>query len=169
MKFKKIICWPPLLGGIGAGITIGILAYITFQSVLAGTNYGLWLVASFGSSVVVVFGYPENEFAQPKNVLLGHIVCTLVGIIFVTLFKISQDRSIFFLAIGIAVGISVMLMMIFKIAHPPAGGNTIVVIMAQESFQFLLFPIITGAVTIIIGGVIYNRFILKKKYPLRWS
>ena len=169
MKFKKIICWPPLLGGVGAAVTIAILAYITFQSVLSGTNYGLWLAASFGSSVVVVFGYPDNEFAQPRNIFFGHILCAFVGIIFVTLFKISQDRSIFFLAIGIAVGISVMLMMIFKIAHPPAGGNTIVVIMAQESFQFLLFPIITGAVTIIIGGVIYNRFILKKKYPLRWS
>ena len=169
MKLKKIICWPPLLGGIGAAVTISILTYITFQSVLSDTNYGLWLTASFGSSVVVVFGYPNNEFAQPKNVLFSHIVCTLVGIVFVTLFKITQDRSIFFLAIGLAVGISVMLMMIFKIAHPPAGGNTIVVIMAQESFQFLLFPIITGAVTIIIGGVIYNRFILKKKYPLRWS
>jgi len=32
MKFKKIICWPPLLGGVGAGVTIAILAYITFQS-----------------------------------------------------------------------------------------------------------------------------------------
>ena len=169
MKLKKIICWPPLLGGIGAAVTIIILTYITFESVLSSTNYGLWLTASFGSSVVVVFGYQNNEFAQPKNVLLGHILCTFVGIIFVTLFKITQDRSIFFLAIGLAVGVSVMLMMIFKITHPPAGGNTIVVIMAQESFQFLLFPIITGAVTIIIGGIIYNRFMLKKKYPLRWS
>ena len=168
MKFKKIICWPPLLGGIGAGVTIAILAYITFQSVLAGTNYGLWLAASFGSSVVVVFGYPENEFAQPKNVLLGHLLCTLVGIVFVILFKISQDRTIFFLALGLAVGIAVMLMMAFKITHPPAGGNTIVVILAQDSFQFLLFPIMVGAVTIIIGGVIYNRFILKKNYPLKW-
>ena len=77
MKFKKIICWPPLLGGVGAGATISILAYITFQSILSGTNYGLWLAASFGSSVVVVFGYPDNEFAQPKNVLLGHLsVCS---------------------------------------------------------------------------------------------
>ena len=168
MKLKKIICWPPLLGGIGAGVTIGILAYITFQSVLAGSIYGLWLTASFASSVVVVFGYPENEFSQPKNVLLGHLLCAFVGILFVTLFKISQDRTIFFLAIGLAVGISVMLMMVFKISHPPAGGNTIVVILAQDSFQFLLFPILVGAVTIIIGGVIYNRFILKKNYPLKW-
>ena len=168
MKLKKIICWPPLLGGVGAAVTISILAYITFNSVLSGTNYGLWIAASFGSSVVVVFGYPENEFAQPKNVLLGHILCAFVGIVFVTLFKISQDRSIFFLTIGLAVGISVMLMMAFKITHPPAGGNTIVVMLTQDSFQFLIFPIMVGAVTIIIGGVIYNHFILKKKYPLKW-
>ena len=168
MKLKKIICWPPLLGGIGAGVTIGILSYITFQSVLAGTTYGLWLTASFASSVVVVFGYPDNEFAQPKNVLLGHLLCGLVGVIFVILFKISQDRTIFFLAIGLAVGLSVMLMMAFKITHPPAGGNTIAVMLAQDSFQFLIFPIMVGAVTIIIGGIIYNRFILKKKYPLKW-
>ena len=168
MKLKKIFCWPPLLGGIGAAVTITILAYITFNSVLSGTNYGLWIAASFGSSVVVVFGYPENEFAQPKNVLLGHILCAFVGIVFVTLFKISQDRSIFFLTIGLAVGISVMLMMAFKITHPPAGGNTIVVMLTQDSFQFLIFPIMVGAITIIIGGVIYNRFILKKKYPLKW-
>jgi len=162
MKFKKTICWPPLLGGVGAGVTIAILSYITFQSILSGSYYGLWLAASFGSSVVVVFGFPDNEFAQPKNVLFGHLLCTFVGIVFVILFKISQDRSIFFLAIGIAVGISVMLMMAFKITHPPAGGNTIVVMLTQDSFQFLIFPIMVGAVTIIIGGVIYNRFILKK-------
>ena len=168
MKFKKIICWPPLLGGIGAGITIGILTYITFQSFLAGTNYGLWLAASFGSSVVVVFGYPENEFAQPKNVLLGHLLCALVGIIFVTLFNITQDRSIFFIAIGLAVGISVMLMMAFRVTHPPAGGNTIVVMLTQDSFQFLVFPIMAGAITIIIGGIIYNRLLLKRKYPQTW-
>ena len=151
MKFKKIICWPPLLGGIGAGVTIGILAYITFQSILAGTNYGLWLAASFGSSVVVVFGYPENEFSQPKNVLLGHLLCALIGILFVTLFNITQDISIFYLAIGLAVGISVMRMMAFKITHPPAGGNTIVVMLTQDSFQFLVFPIIVVPITMIIG------------------
>ena len=165
MKFKKIICWPPLLGGIGAGVTIGILAYITFQSVLAGTNYGLWLAASFASSVVVVFGYPENEFAQPKNVLLGHLLCALVGIIFVTLFNITQDRSIFFITIGLAMGISVMLMMAFKIGHPPAGGNPIIVIMGSVSVDYLLTPVISGSIIILLFAIILNRFILKKNYP----
>ena len=168
MNFKKIICWPPLLAGVGAGVTIAILAYITYLSILSDSNYGLWLAASFGSSVVVVFGYPKNEFAQPKNVVLGHLLCTLIGIIFVTLFEVSQERIIFFLALGLAVGISVMLMMAFKITHPPAGGNTIVVMITQDSFQFLIFPILVGSITIVIGGIVYNRFILKKKYPLKW-
>ena len=168
MNFKKIICWPPLLAGIGAATTISILGYITFESFLAGTNYGFWLAASFGSSVVLVFGYPNNEFAQPKNIFFGHLLCAFVGVIFVTLFKVSQDNTIFFFAIGLAIGISVMLMMIFKITHPPAGGNTIVVILAQDSFQFLVFPIMVGTITIIIGGIIYNRYILKKNYPLKW-
>jgi len=168
MKLKKIFCWPPLLGGIGAALTISILAYITFESILSGTNYGLWLAASFGSTVVVVFGYPQNEFSQPKNVILGHLLCAAVGVVFVTLFKITQDRSIFFLTLGLGVGIAVMLMMAFDVAHPPAGGNVIVVMLAQESFQFLIFPILIGVVTIVIGGVIYNRIILKKKYPLKW-
>ena len=61
-----------------------------------------------------------------------------------------------------------MLMMAFKITHPPAGGNTIVVMLTQDSFHFLIFPVTVGAITIIIGGIIYNRLILKKSYPIKW-
>ena len=157
MKFKKIICWPPFLAGVGAAVTIGILAYITYQ-----TELGLWLLASFGATTVIVFGYHDNPFAQPKNVFFGHLLTALVGILFITFFEVS------FVTIGLAVGFGVMLMMAFKITHPPAGGNTIVVMLAQDSFQYLIFPIMIGAITIIIGGVIYNRLILKKNYPLKW-
>ena len=163
MNFKKIICWPPLLAGVGAGVTIMILAYITYESFLSSTNYGLWLFASFGSSVVVVFGYPSNEFAQPKNIFFGHLLTTLVGIIFVTFFDVS------FISIGLAVGIAIMLMITFKVTHPPAGGNPIAVMIGGVSFPFLVFPIMVGAITIIIGGIIYNSLILKKKYPITWK
>ena len=163
MNLKKIICWPPLLAGIGAGITIVILGYITYESFLSSTDYGLWLIASFGSTVVVVFGYPSNEFAQPKNVFFGHLLTTLVGVIFVTFFEIS------FISIGLAVGIATMLMIAFKVTHPPAGGNPIAVMIGGVSFPFLVFPIMAGAITIIIGGIIYNSLILKKKYPITWK
>ena len=163
MNFKKIFCWPPLLAGVGAGVTILVLGYITYESFLSDTIYGLWLIASFGSTVVVVFGYPSNEFAQPKNIFFGHLLTTFVGIIFVTFFEVS------FISLGLAVGIAVMLMIALNVTHPPAGGNPIAVMIGGVSFPFLIFPIMAGAITIIIGGIIYNSLILKKKYPITWK
>ena len=158
INLKKIICWPPLLAGVGAAVTIGILAYMTYQ-----TELGLWLLASFGATTVIVFGYHDHPFAQPKNVFFGHLLSAFVGILFATFFGVS------FITIGLAVGIGVMLMMAFKITHPPAGGNSIIVMIGGVSFEFLLFPVMVGAITIIIGGIIYNRLILKRKYPQTWK
>ena len=163
MNLKKIFCWPPLLAGIGAAVTIGILGYITYHSILSDTNYGLWLFVSFGSSVVLVFGYPNNDFAQPKNIFFCHLLTAFVGIFFLTFFGVN------FITLSLAVGISVMLMMVLKITHPPAGGNPIAVMLGGVSFQFLIFPVMVGAITIIIGGIIYNSLILKRKYPITWK
>ena len=163
MNFKKIICWSPLLAGIGSGVTIVILGYITYDSFLTDTAYGLWLMASFGSTVALVFGDPGNKYAQPKNIFFGHLLTAFIGIIFVTFFDVS------YLTIGFAVGLAIMLMIAFKVTHPPAGGNSIAVMIGGVSFPFLVFPIMAGAITIIIGGVIYNSLILKKKYPITWK
>jgi len=158
INLKKIICWAPLLSGVGAAVTIGILSFMTYQ-----TELGLWLLASFGATTVIVFGYNDHPFAQPKNIFFGHLLSALVGILFTTFFGVS------FITIGLAVGIAVMLMMAFKIAHPPAGANPIIVMIGGVSFEFLLFPVMAGAITIIIGGIIYNRLILKRKYPQTWK
>ena len=163
MYLKKIFCWPPLLAGVGAAVTITILGYITYESILSDTNYGLWLFASFGSSVVIVFGYPENDFSQPKNIFFGHLLTGFIGVCFLTFFEVN------FITLGLAVGIAIMLMIAFKITHPPAGGNTIAVMLGGVSFPFLIFPIMAGSITIIIGGIIYNSLILKRKYPVSWK
>ena len=139
-------------------VTIGTLSFLSFE-----TPYGLFLAGSFGSSMVLLFGYPESPFAQPKNVFFGHLLSAFVGILFATFFGVS------FITIGLAVGIGVMLMMAFKITHPPAGGNPIIVMIGGVSFQFLIFPVMVGAIAIIIGGIIYNRLILKRKYPQTWK
>ena len=33
--------------------------------------------------MVLLYGYPESPFAQPKNIFFGHLVTSLVGVIFV--------------------------------------------------------------------------------------
>ena len=110
--------------------------------------------------MVLLYGYPESPFAQPKNVFFGHFTTALVGLFFLYLFPLP-----IFLTIPLAVGIGVGLMILLNVTHPPAGGNPIIVIIGSVSYDYLFSPVITGSVIIIILAIITNRFILKKSYP----
>ena len=143
------------LAGLFSAITIGALTFLTYK-----TTFGLFLIASFGSSMVLLYGYPESPFAQPKNVFFGHLVTALVGILFVNFIPLP-----IYINIALAVGIGIFLMIIFDITHPPAGGNPIIVIIASTSYEYLINPIIFGSLIIILLAIFINRLILKKNYP----
>lgn len=145
------------LAGIFSAFTIGILTLITYK-----TELGLFLAASFGSSMVLLYGFPESPFAQPKNIFFGHLVTALVGVIFVNFIQLPL-----FIIIPVAVGFGIFLMIILDIVHPPAGGNPIMVIIGSASFDYLFSPIITGTIIILLFGIILNKYILKKNYPLQ--
>ena len=143
------------IAGIFSFITILILTILTYK-----TPYGLFLIASFGSTMVLLYGYPESPFAQPKNIIVGHFLTSLVGIIFLNFAHLP-----IFINIPLAVGFGVMLMILLKVTHPPAGGNPIIVIIGSVSYDYLLTPVIVGSIVVILFGVIINKFILKRKYP----
>ena len=144
-----------ILAGLFSAITIGTLTYLTYK-----TTFGLFLIASFGSSMVLLYGYPESPFAQPKNIFFGHLLTALVGVIILNFVPMP-----IFITIPIAVGLGVGLMILFNVTHPPAGGNPIIVIIGSVSLDYLINPIITGSIIVLAFGILINRFILKKKYP----
>jgi len=144
-----------LLAGLFSIITISILTFLTYK-----TEYGVFLLASFGSSMVLLYGYPESPFAQPKNVFFGHLVTAGIGLIILHFIPLPL-----YITIPLAVGFGVGLMILLNVTHPPAGGNPIIVIIGSVSFDYLLSPVLTGSIIIIIFAIIINRFILKKSYP----
>ena len=143
------------LAGFFSIITISLLTFLTYK-----TEYGIFLLASFGSSMVLLYGYPESPFAQPKNVFFGHLITALVGLFFLNFVTLP-----IYMLIPLAVGFGVGLMIFLNVTHPPAGGNPIIVIIGSVSFDYLLSPVITGSIIIIVFAIIINRFILKKSYP----
>tara|TARA_B100000686_G_scaffold75526_1_gene81478 strand:- start:384 stop:851 length:468 start_codon:yes stop_codon:yes gene_type:complete len=155
MKIKKEFI-QSLIAGLFSIITIGVLTLLTYK-----TELGVFLIASFGSSMVVLYGYPESPFAQPKNIFFGHLLTSIVGIIFLFFTALPT-----FIIIPLAVGLGVSLMILFKVPHPPAGGNPIIIIIGSVSIDYLISPIITGSIIIIVFGIVLNRLILKKKYPI---
>ena len=157
IKIEKETFKKALLAGIFSAFTIGVLTVLTYKSAL-----GLFLAGSFGSSMVLLFGFPESPFAQPKNVFFGHLVTALVGVVFVTLIPLPM-----YVNIALAVGVGIFLMILFNVVHPPAGGNPIMVIIGSVSYDYLLSPIIFGCIIIISLAIIINKFLLKKNYPLK--
>tara|TARA_Y100000992_G_scaffold298169_1_gene262907 strand:- start:730 stop:1206 length:477 start_codon:yes stop_codon:yes gene_type:complete len=157
IKINKEIFKKALLAGLFSTITIGVLTVLTYKSAL-----GLFLAGSFGSSMVLLFGFPESPFAQPRNVFFGHLVTTLTGVIFVNLIPLP-----IYINIAFAVGVGIFFMILLNVVHPPAGGNPVMVIIGSVSYEYLVFPIISGCFIIILIAIVVNRFILKKNYPLK--
>ena len=145
-----------IFAGFFSFITILILTVLSYK-----TEYGIFLIASFGSTMVLLYGYPESPFAQPKNIFFGHLLTAIVGIFFLNLIPLPL-----YILIPLAVGSGVGLMILLNVTHPPAGGNPIIVIMGSVSLDYIINPVITGSLIILFFGIVLNRLILKKKYPL---
>ena len=156
-KLKKKLFKKAFIAGFFSTLTVGVLAILTYKS-----PFGLFIAASFGSSMVLLFGFPESPFAQPKNVFFGHLVSASVGVFFVNLIPLP-----IYISIAFAVGIGIFLMILLDVVHPPAGGNPILVIIGSVSYDYLIFPVITGCIIIILLAIFINKLILKKRYPLK--
>ncbi len=155
MKISKK--FDPLIAGVAASVIIGILSFLSFE-----TSTGFWLMFSFGSTTLIVLVFHESEFAQPSNIFFGHLLGIIIGILFNELLGIS------FITLGLSVGLTVTLMMYFKIVHPPAAANPLIALFADVSLNYIIFPVLVGSIVIIILSIIINKFILKRAYPKKW-
>tara|TARA_A100001015_G_scaffold271745_1_gene325646 strand:- start:2531 stop:3001 length:471 start_codon:yes stop_codon:yes gene_type:complete len=155
MKIKKNL--EPIISGVSAAIVIAILSFLTLE-----TSGGVWLMFSFGATVFLVFVLYDLETAQPKNIFFGHLISIIIGIIF------NETMGLSFYSLGLSVGVAVVLMVYFKVMHPPAASNPLVALFMDLSFDYVLFPVIVGTIVIIILSILINKIILKRNYPKKF-
>ena len=157
IKITKPTLQKALIAGFFSAFTIGVLTVLTYKSTL-----GYFLAGSFGSSMVLLFGFPESPFAQPKNVFFGHFITAFVGVVFVNYIPLP-----IYMNIAMAVGTGIFFMILLDVVHPPAGGNPIIVIIGSASYEYLISPIIFGCILILLLAILINKFVLQKNYPLK--
>ena len=144
------------LAWLGGVLAIAAVAALTdFLSVAL-------VLGSFGASCVLVFGYPDVPFSQPRNVVAGHVISSLVGLIFLAVFGPH------WWAVALAVGTAIALMMLTRTVHPPAGSNPVIVFLTQPAWGFLLFPTLVGALVVVAVALVYNNATRDAKYPKYW-
>jgi CBS-domain-containing membrane protein len=143
------------------GLIGGLLA-ITMLGLAGKGIHQMVLIAPFGASCVLLFAAPESPFAQPRNLVGGHLLTASVGLAMLWLF----GNGIW--SIGLAVGLVIALMELTRTVHPPAGANPIVIMLAgKTALSFLLAPILLGVLILLVLALFVNN-LGTRRWPLRW-
>ena len=145
-----------LLAWLGGFLAIALVALLT-----QGLSKAL-VLGSFGATCVLAFGYPDVPFSQPRNIVAGHFLSSLVGLVFLSVF------GPYWWAMAAAVGTAISLMMITRTVHPPAGSNPVIIFLMKPAWTFLFFPTLFGALAVTAVVLIYNNATRPTRYPKYW-
>lgn len=145
-----------VLTALGSFITIAVLASLSEYGALA------LLMGSFGASCFIVFGFADVPFAQPRNVIVGHLLASFSGLFFLNL------AGPHWWSMALAVACAIALMMLTRTPHPPAASNPVIVMLAQPGWGFLFMPTLAGALLIVLIALVYNNLPPEKTYPKYW-
>jgi CBS-domain-containing membrane protein len=142
------------LGALGALVLLGLLSLWSGQ---------VLIVAPLGASTVLLFGYPRSPLAQPRNLVLGHALGGLVGVVLVPL--LGQGPGV----LALAVALTIVLGQQLRCLHPPAGGMAFLVVYLGAGWGFLLFPVIVGSLLLVLLAWAFSRWIPgAMAYPQHW-
>lgn len=141
------------LGGL---LAIGLIALLARASALPV------LMAPIGASAVLAFGVPDSPLAQPRNIVVGHVISAFVGLAVLTLLGDA------WWAMGLGVATAIAAMQLTGTVHPPAGANPLLVMVTGAGWDFLFAPVMAGAAMLALVAVIFNRLAAGRQYPVYW-
>lgn len=145
------------IASIGGGLAIAITTYL---SVLTDQ---ILLMAPLGSTCALLFAAPWSEFAQPRNVIGGHVVSALTGLAALHIFGADAWVGAF------AVTLAILAMQLCRCMHPPGAALPLLVVQAQSDWWFVFTPVLAGAAIIVAIAVVYCRAMRVYPYPARWT
>ena len=114
-----------------------------------------WLLPSLGGSCVILFGMPRGIMAQPRSFICGHLLSTVVGMVFHDGYVLLGGPLGVWLAF--AVGTALAAMAVTRTIHSPAGANPVVVFVENANWHFLATPLLPGLATLFLVAYAANN------------
>jgi CBS-domain-containing membrane protein len=144
------------VAGLGAAAAIGAMEWLSRTS-----HYPL-VIIPFATSIVLVIGSPDAEPAQPRALIGGHVVATLVGL---AMLWLTGPQA---WAAAAAVGLAVVAMYVTGTFHPPAGINPLLVVSNNLPWSFLFAPVLVGTLLLTAFAYVWHRWARRQHWPQRW-
>jgi len=151
---------------VGAVIGIGFCGYLSARY-FEPRDLSL-IIGSFGASAVLVYGAIKSPLAQPRNLLGGHIISGLVGVVCYQLFGQTM-----WLASALAVSLAIVAMLATKTVHPPGGATALIAVIGGDKihnigFLYAFLPAGLGAFILLIVALLVNNISKNRRYPEYW-
>jgi CBS-domain-containing membrane protein len=151
---------------IGSFAGIGLLGYLS-SSYFEPRDLTM-IIGSFGASAVLVYSAIKSPLAQPRNLIGGHILSGLAGVLCYQLFG-----KVIWAAAALAVSFSIALMLATKTLHPPGGATALIAVIGGDKihnlgFLYAFVPAGLGAVIILVIALFVNNLAKGRKYPEYW-
>ena len=151
---------------VGGFLGIFILGYVHFN--VPDRSDAFMLITAFGSSAVLVFGNKESPQAQPRNLIGGHLLSALVGVL---TYKMLPDQPWLAASIGTATAIAAM--QCTNTLHPPGGATALIAVIGTKNihdlgFLYVIAPVGLGAGVLLLLGLLINNIPKNSRYPERW-
>ncbi len=172
-KMKGTTVSPPRVGllevglsWMGAFLGIGLVAFIHY-GLLKDTD-AVMLIGSFGASAVLVYGAVKSPLAQPRNLIGGHMVSAVVGVLAQLVFAPWP-----WLASAVAVATAIAVMHLTKTLHPPGGATALIAVIGSDrihalGFLYVLVPVGLGAAIMLAVALVFNNLPGTRRYPEFW-
>jgi CBS-domain-containing membrane protein len=150
-----------------AGAVGGAIAIASMEAFSTSTAFPLMAIP-FATSIVTVLGSPKAEPAQPRALIGGHLISTLVGLLVVKLCGPAPWAA------ALAVGLAMVAMHLTATFHPPAGIDPLVVVVNDMSWGFLIAPVGIGALLLATFAFAWHNLVARganrsDTWPTRWS
>ncbi len=148
-----------LISGLGGLIIVALLQLVNTEWELVKA-----FIVPFGATAVLVFAAPAAPFSQPRNIIGGHLIAGLTGIVVYTIFKEST-----WWALALANGFAIALMVATKTVHPPAGATALLPVLNKiTGLEWLVEPVLVGCLIFVVLGILLNNLWPKRRYPAFW-
>ena len=138
--------------------TVGIMA-IAETTTLVGHPL---LIGSFGASAVLLFGANDSPLAQPRNLVGGHLISSVVAVMVVALLGSTP------LTMAVGVGLAIFMMNLTHTTHPPGGATALIGIQGAVGPEFIFIPVLLGATILLVTAIVTNNVVYHRSYPRHW-
>ena len=151
---------------LGAFLSISALAWVG-EWLFKGHDL-LLLIGSFGASAVLIYGAVRSPLAQPRNVLGGHMLSALIGVICWQCLSHTPE-----LAAALAVASAVAAMHLTRTLHPPGGATALIAVIGSPEihnlgFLYIIIPATLGPCLMLIIALLINNLPRSRRYPEIW-